>query len=155
MGSIARHQRREIARKWAMAGIPKEAAKECVNAIKDNKKAVREEAEVIARGALDKYRLKIKNNVYNDIIPRVQGDMICLFLYCLHSRWGFGQKRLKDAAADLWEVVGEMQKELVNGDTLSECIKEETGLNLPRVFAKLSNDARKENERARRKKAGL
>lgn len=147
MGSLARKQRRQIARRWAMAGITQETAGACVDAIRDNKEAVRKEAKGIAMATLTKYREKVKNNVYNEIIPMVQGDMIVLFLYCLHSRWGFGQKRLKDAASDLWDVVGEMQKERVNGDTLSECIKEETGLNLPEVFARLSNEARKENER--------
>lgn len=155
MGSIARKQRREIARKWAMAGISKETAEECVKACRENREEVREEAAKLATNAINHYRVKLQHQVNDDIIPKVQGDMICLFLYCLHSRWGFGQKRLKDAAADLWEVVGEMQKEQVSGDTLSECIKEETGLNLPRVFAELSNDARKENERARRKKESI
>lgn len=147
MSSQLRRQRREVARKWAMAGISKETAEECVKACRGNREEVQEEAKKIATGALNRYRLKLQHQVNEDIIPKVQGDMICLFLYCLHSRWGFGAKRLKDAAADLWEVVGEMQTEQVTGDTLAECIKQETGLKLPEVFAKLSNEARKENER--------
>lgn len=152
MGSIARRQRREIARKWAMAGINKETAQECVEACRSNRAEVKNEATKIATVALNNYRLKLQRDVNEDIIPKVQGDMICVFLYCLHSRWGFGAKRLKDAAADLWEVVGEMQQEQVTGDTLAACIKDETGLKLQEVFAKLSNEARKENEK--RKKAG-
>ena len=152
MGSIARRQRREIARKWAMAGVNKETAQECVEACRSNMAEVKNEATKIATVALNNYRLKLQRDVNEDIIPKVQGDMICVFLYCLHSRWGFGAKRLKDAAADLWEVVGEMQQERVTGDTLAACIKDETGLKLQEVFAKLSNEARKENEK--RKKAG-
>ena len=147
MGSIARKQRREIARKWAMAGISKETAEECVKACRGNREEVREEATKLATVAINHYRAKLQRNVNEDIIPKVQGDMICVFLYCLHSRWGFGGKRLKDAAADLWEVVGEMQVEQVTGDTLAACIKDETGLKLQEVFAKLSNEARRENEK--------
>lgn len=147
MGSIARRQRREIARKWAMTGVTKETAEECVKACRGNREEVKAEATKLATVALNNYRAKLQHQVNDDIIPKVQGDMICLFLYCLHSKWGFGAKRLKDAAADLWEVVGEMQHEQVTGDTLAACIKDETGLKLQEVFAKLSNEARKENER--------
>ena len=147
MGSIARKQRREIARKWAMAGISQETAEECVKACRGNREEVKAEATKLATVALNNYRAKLQRDVNEEIIPRVQGDMICLFLYCLHSRWGFGAKRLKDAAADLWEVVGEMQREQVTGDTLAACIKDETGLKLQEVFAKLSNEARRENEK--------
>ena len=152
MGSIVRRQRREIARKWAMAGISKETAEECVKACRGNREEVRDEATKLATNAINHYCAKLQHQVNNAIIPKVQGDMICLFLYCLHSRWGFGAKRLQDAAADLWEVVGEMQVEQVTGDALAECIKQETGLKLQEVFAKLSNEARREN--GKRKKAG-
>ena len=145
MGSIARKQRREIARKWAMSGISQETAEECVKACRGNREEVKAEATKLATVALNNYRAKLQRDVNEEIIPRVQGDMICLFLYCLHSRWGFGAKRLTDAASDLWEVVGEMQREKVTGDALSECIEAETGIHLPEVFARLSNEARKEN----------
>lgn len=72
-----------------MAGITQETAGACVDAIRDNKEAVRKEAKGIAMATLTKYRENVKNNVY----------------------------------------------------------KEETGLKLPEVFARLSNEARKENEK--------
>jgi hypothetical protein len=136
MGSFARKKRRQIARQWATSGETKKTAEEYINAIRDNKAAVKGEAKKIATDALGRYREKMQQDMRDSIIPRVQGDMIYLFLYCLYTKWGFDPEKLTEAAADLWAVIGEMQAAGVTGNALVACIKDETGLDVAEIFAR-------------------
>lgn len=141
MSSLARRQRRQIARRWAMKGVTLDAAQQCVDAVKMNRQQVTEQAVKIAGGAFEKYRKDLKKQLDDDIVPHIQGDMICVFMYVLHEYYGFGAKRLEKAARELWDIVGEMQDTRSDGQVLADTLRDETGLDCKRLFDRLSAEA--------------
>lgn len=138
MSRFERRQRRQLARQWAASGTTLEAAQACINSLKASDQQLHDYATDVAYKACNKVRDKLQQHIADEVIPHVQGDMICLFLYVLHTTYGFGVKRLRDAATAMWEAVGEMQATQSDGQVLADTIKAETGLDLQKLFDELS-----------------
>ena len=146
MGSLARKQRRESQRKFAMANLSNEKADACIAAMK-GVQAVKENE---IRAMKPEIAQQVEKRLKEKVIPEAQGHMFLLFLFFMHEHRGYGLKRLHDLTMEFNDFADMLMWENADRNQLTDALAE-CGYIVDKEFAEA--EARSNKEQARRMKA--
>ena len=125
--AMSRQQRRQMARQLAKTGD-----------VQGSIKAMEQRAHKVADETVDKLRKGAVEQAKADM----QGQMFVLFLAWAHMYKGYGKKRLEDMARSLNAFCNDMSMESTTVDDLFSVIESDTGINIKKLFKKLTEEER-------------
>lgn len=125
--SMSRQQRRQMARQLAKQGDVQESIKQL---------------DARAHKVADETVAKLRKGAIEQAKADMQGQMFVLFMAWAHIEKGYGAKRLTDMARSLNAFCNDMTLENTTVDELFRMIEQETGLNIKKLFATLTEEER-------------
>jgi len=148
MSSAFSKQKKNLRRKRA---ITNEQADRIVTAINKNAEVKRRE---IAAASVEAYRL-VKEKFEKEQKPFVQGEMLMLFLACMHCEFGYGKKRLTDLLHKLNEFGDIMRRDGVTPDDIHDMLKDECGFDVVAEFRVCEEESQAVAEKIKRRKLAV